>query len=717
MGRCIICDTSVDGHVCSIHEEDVVFEFRGSRAGQLTSGRYYRGSVDGFADFGVFIDIGERVTGLLHRSELNRRLESLDWQPGDTVYVQVTDIQDNGNVDLSWSIRQSDDDFRGVLVDDPSGDRLLEEGPGEDETDGEASAETVADESGTEVTTAEGTAEETARSAGTSVSAAASTDSTPVEEDNGSAGSATAVEHEPEHEPEPTYARTEIASLPDRVGDTLRVEGEITDIHQTTGPTVFEVRDETGVVECAAFESAGVRAYPAVEVGDIVRLDGTIERHGGDIQVETAALAILDAEDQASVESRLDEALSSRAEPDSIEPLVEDERIEALEGDIRNAATAIRRAVFNARPVIVRHDASADGYAAGGAIERAVLPLVEAEHRESEATYYYFDRRPLDGEYDMDAATTDVTRMLSNRDRHGEKLPLVVFVGVGSARESRDGFDLLAVYDADRVVIDAGPADDDARAAVDAIVNPHLVDGDSEGEPAGVREVPTTGALAATVAAAVTPDVRGDLRHVPAVSSREPLDEAYTELAAEAGYDADAVGEIREALALVAYYQSYDDKRELVADLLFDRRDLAEHVAARYREELEAELRTAEANLDRRADGEVSIAVLDTEAFTHRFDFPPTGLLLEALHRRQVEEANAGEDTPVVTVGLAEDELRYRSTDPVDDRAVAAATREQVPDAGLTVRGGTDGRFEFLLGEREAVLETVLGAIVDELRE
>ena len=126
MGQCIICGTAVDGMICDSHEEDVVFEFEGSRANQLTPGRFYEGSVDGFADFGVFVDIGDSVTGLLHRSELDTRLESLDWDAGETVYVQVTDVHDNGNVDLAWSIRQAPAEFRGELVDDPEGDRLAE---------------------------------------------------------------------------------------------------------------------------------------------------------------------------------------------------------------------------------------------------------------------------------------------------------------------------------------------------------------------------------------------------------------------------------------------------------------------------------------------------------------------------------------------------------------------------------------------------------------
>src|SRR6056297_1963071 len=141
MGNCIICGTPVDGEICESHEEDAVFEFRGTSASQLTPGRYYRGTVDGYADFGVFVDIGDHVTGLLHRSELDQRLESLDWEPGDEVFVQVLDVRDNGNVDLGWSIRQREREFRGHLIETADDEYRPEDL--EDEGEDDTAAETV----------------------------------------------------------------------------------------------------------------------------------------------------------------------------------------------------------------------------------------------------------------------------------------------------------------------------------------------------------------------------------------------------------------------------------------------------------------------------------------------------------------------------------------------------------------------------------------------
>ncbi|MFW5917477.1 MAG: S1 RNA-binding domain-containing protein, partial [Halorubrum sp.] len=145
MGSCIICGVDVDGggRICEPHQEDVAFDFRGSSPNQLVPSRFYRGVVDGYAEFGVFVDLAPGVTGLLHRSELDRRLDSLEWEPGDEVFVQVKGVRDNGNIDLAWSIRQADREFRGMLVQDGDTEHLPEE-----DTDDEDGDEERADDAG-----------------------------------------------------------------------------------------------------------------------------------------------------------------------------------------------------------------------------------------------------------------------------------------------------------------------------------------------------------------------------------------------------------------------------------------------------------------------------------------------------------------------------------------------------------------------------------------
>ncbi|MEF8775798.1 MAG: OB-fold nucleic acid binding domain-containing protein [Haloarculaceae archaeon] len=756
MGTCIICGSDTEGRICDLHEEDVVFEFRGNSADELTTDRYYRGTVDGYADFGVFVDIGDSVTGLLHRSELEQRLDGLDWEPGDTVFVQVKNVRDNGNVDLSWSIRQDETAFRGTLVHDPDtegGPTLADTGnasegaaesgvgpsaatpdspqerPGaeastpEAPSDGETAPSTDAGTPATSDAGAEagvdaggGGAQVAAGAGGGSVaggaegSAAGSTGGEvagAAEEDGVTSG----VAREPSDQT--------VDELPDKVGDLVRLEGEIVDAHQTSGPTVFTLLDETGTVECAAFESAGVRAYPEVAEDDVVRLDGVVERRRGDLQVETEALVVLEDDERDAVADRLEEAMLERARPEAVEPLAEDPAVEAAIEGIRDVATAIRRAVIESRPVVVRHSTTTDGYAAGVALERATLPLVREEHLSADAEYHYFDRRPLEGSiYDLEDATKDVTSMLSNRERHGEALPLFVFVGVGGSPASLDAFDLLDVYDAPRVLIDDRGVESDVAASVDTIASP---------DPAeGTAATTTATALAATTAAAVNPDVADDVAHLPAVSFWEDAPSAYVDLASEAGFDEETLRNLREAVALEAFYQSYEDKRELVIDLLFpddEAEGLAARVAGQFREKIEAAVETAEANLEAAELEEIdpdeadledldvareTVVVLDTEAYTHRYEFPPVALLLDELWRRNREDA-------VALLGLNTDEGRLRTDADVEVAALVNDAAMAAPRAGVGLVSPRDGEFEYLAGEREDARDAVLEALGDHL--
>jgi RecJ-like exonuclease len=203
--------------------------------------------------------------------------------------------------------------------------------------------------------------------------------------------------------------------------------------------------------------------------------------------------------------------------------------------------------------------------------------------------------------------------------------------------------------------------------------------------------------------------VREDLAHLPAVSFWEDTPEQYTDLAAEAGYDEDDVRSLREAVGLEAFYQSYEDKRELIIDLLFaDEADdpvgLAAHISEQYRTRMDTEIETAESNLERRElDGE-TVLVLDTDAYTHEYEFPPLALLLDELYRRNREEG-------VALVGIDEDEAYVRSDRDLGVREIVESAREAAPKAALDARSAREGRVEFLSGERDAAREALLEAL------
>jgi RecJ-like exonuclease len=669
MGTCIICGASVPEWVCESHEEDVYFLFEGDAADELSAGRYYRGTVDGYADFGVFINIGQNVTGLLHTSELDRRLESLDWEPGDPIFVQVKNVRDNGDVDLGWSIRQHESEFRGGLIDSPEGMQRIEDnqstGPSTDQEPTQQSEVANSQQGNQALTEA-------------SVSTRESQDTS-------------------DDEPEAQLDRSSVASLDDLVGRVSTVAGKVSQIRQTSGPTLFTIQDETGEIECAAFEAAGVRAYPDIDEGDIVRVTGEVENRRGSLQIETSDLEPLEGSEKQQVLSRIENELAEKSRPPSEELLAEFPGILGIHDEIITAATAIRRAVFDRRPVVVRHTATTDGYVAGAAIERAVLPLIEAEHDEDDAPYHYFDRRPLDGRiYGMQDAMRDTTQLLDAQERHNERPPLFVFAGAASTDESYDSLELLNIYDANTLVIDdAYP--DPPDETVDVFVNPHTT-----GDTDDVSDVTTTG-LATNIAIHVNPDITTAVQHLPAISYWNDIPPEYETLAIDAGYDRSQISTVREAIAIEAFYQSYEDKREIIAGILFDAHPIANHASEQFQERVGEALRTATPHLDTLTTQGNSLGILDIDAYTRRFEFPPDEILLKEI---------ASQNQPIdAVIGLREDELVIWSQSTIDMESIGQKIADEVENGGVSTRGGRDGTVVFLVGKRQAVKDTAITAV------
>jgi len=147
-----------------------------------------------------------------------------------------------------------------------------------------------------------------------------------------------------------------------------------------------------------------------------------------------------------------------------------------------------------------------------------------------------------------------------------------------------------------------------------------------------------------------------------------------------------------------------------MTDLLFGEgdaeRSLASHVSEQYRTRMDTAVETAEANLEVREVEGVTVQVLDTAAYTHTYEFPPTDLLLDVLWRGAAD-ADA-------LVGIDTDEASVRADADLDVREIVDAAREAAPKAGLDAAGAREGHVAFLAGEREAVEEALLDALASE---
>jgi RecJ-like exonuclease len=591
-------------------------------ADDVSVGEYYHAVVNGVVDYGVFVDVSDNVSGLVHESVLDGK-----YGVGDRLLVRLEEIRENGDVAF---VEADLDDYRTVAVD---------------------------------------------------------------------------------HRPSVT-AVSDVA-----VGDTVTVEGEIVQIKQTGGPTVFRCCDATGIVACTAFEDAGVRAHPEVELDDAVRITGTVEEHEGSTQIEVESLERLSGETAAAVHDRVDEGLDERAEPADLDPLVEWEAFEKLRPDLRDVARRLRRTVLSGRPIRVRHHADGDGMCASLPVQVALERFITEVHDDDGAPRHLVKRLPSKAPfYEMEDVTRDLNFALEGRSRHGQKLPLLLMLDNGSTEEDVPAYENLAHYDVPIVVVDHHHPDPEAvDSLLDAHVNPYL-----HGEDYRI----TTGMMCVELARLIDPSLTEDLRHVPAVagladrSTADAMDD-YIGLAEEEGYGRADLLRIGEALDYAAHWLRYSEGKTLVSDALnvdcddeHRHRELVDFLADRAERDIDRQLSALEPHVEHeRLDSDAHLYRIDLDDYAHRFTYPAPGKTTGNLHDRKVRETG----DPVITIGYGPDFAVLRSDGVrLDIPEMVTELNEEVTGGGVSGGGHlVVGSIKFVKGMRTEVIDSLVEKMAD----
>ena len=591
----------------------------------VEEGGRYLATVNGIVEYGLFVDLSEHVSGLVHESNLQS-----DPAVGDELVVRLLEIRENGDV----GFEEVDADPETVDTDDVvHGDRV------------------------------------------------------------------------------------DVADLAERVGDTVHLEGDVVQVKQTAGPTVFSVRDGSGVVPCAAFEEAGVRAYPGIELDDVVRVTGTVETREGAVQVEVERLVRLRGEAEAEVRERVDAALEEWAAPTDVEPLIEWPAFEKLRDDLAAVARRLRRTVLESRPIRLRHHADGDGMCASLPVQHALENFVAEVHEDPEAPRHLFKRLPSKAPfYEMEDVTRDLNFALEDRERHGQRLPLLFMVDNGSTEEDVPAYRALDQYDVPVLVVDHHHPDPEAvDPYVENHVNPYLHDEDYR---------VTTGMMCVELARMIDPSITDNLEHVPAVaglsdrSKADAMDE-YLALAEAAGYTETDLRDIGEALDYAAHWLRYQSGDSLIDDVLDvdcddpeRHEELVEFLSTRARRDVDEQLDDAEPHVDHeRLDNGAHLYRLDVENHARRFTYPAPGKTTGELHDRKVEETG----DPVITIGYGPDFAVLRSDGVrLDIPNMVEELQDEMEGAGVSGGGHlVVGSIKFVSGMREPVVDALVEKMAD----
>ena len=488
------------------------------------------------------------------------------------------------------------------------------------------------------------------------------------------------------------------------VGKQIMIKGEVIQVKQTGGPTIFTVADDSGLVFCAAFERAGVRAYAEIDSEMMVRVIGDVSLRNNQVQVEIKSMKRLWGGEASAVKDRIEQALDRRAEPSETEFLVKSEIMERLKPAMKQVAKEIRRAVLKSQPIVVRHHADADGITAAVAIENAILPLIR-EVGGPDAEYYNYRRAPSKAPfYELEDVTKDLTYALEDSTRHGQKMPLIVLMDNGSTEEDVPAMRQAQVYGLEMLVVDHHHPHKIVDQFLIAHVNPAHQGGDF-----GL----TTGMLATEIARMIHPDVESKIKHFPAVSavgdrSEAPEAAEYIKLV-EDRYSREDLKKVALALDYEAFWLRFNEGRGLINDILclgrLDRHQrivglLCEQANAAIDEQLRASMGNVKST---KLPNGIIMNVLDVENFAHKFTFPPPGKTSGEVHDRLCRKF---EGKPVVTIGYGPDfaVLRSRAVR-MNIPQMVKELMEEIPNGGVSGGGHlVVGSIKFVGGMRKDVL-------------
>lgn len=497
----------------------------------------------------------------------------------------------------------------------------------------------------------------------------------------------------------------QLGDLRSRVGRRVMVEAVIAQVKQTSGPTIFTFVDATGSENGAGFVEAGKRAYPDADQGDVVRATGEVMQRGGQVQIELDSITVLKGAEADEVLTGIDAAIDARAEPADLPLLIESEVLEKLRPAMKKIAKIIRRAVFTAQPILLRHHADADGICSAVSIEQAVISLIKESGGDYDSDYFLFKRAPSKAPfYEIEDIVRDLDYATRDNVRFGQKMPLVLLTDNGSTEEDLPAMKMAKVYGIPMMVFDHHHPDEIVDQYLEAHVNPYHVGGDY-----GI----TAGMLGTEIARLISPAVDRNIRHIAAIAgvadrSDAPERRRYLELSADR-FSEDECRRIALALDYIQFYLRFNDGKELIKDILDLNGNHERHLEmVRLLEEeantaITEQVKTCMPHVteDRLSNGAL-LFTIDVEIHAHKFTFPPPGKTCGEVHDRLCQKF-PGE--PVVTLGFGPDFVVLRSRGVLMNiPRMVRELRELLPGAG--VNGGGHlvvGSIKFVEGMRSEV--------------
>lgn len=497
------------------------------------------------------------------------------------------------------------------------------------------------------------------------------------------------------------------------VGSTFSGKGKVSVIKQTSGPTLMVIDDGTKSFTFKAFIKPGVRAFPEIEMGDMVSVTAVLNKRMETIEGEVKSMKKLSEAESKEFKKEIEKLNQAKYAPKCTEFSIKSEVLESLKPRFIKVATMIRQAVMERRPIILRHDADCDGYSSAMCMQRAIIALMDdVSGGDKLLQYQNFKRAPSKAPfYEYEDAMKDIAYWLRDKIKNGAKEPLVIITDNGSTEEDILGYRQVKLYNCPIAVIDhhyPGEKDKDGKVAVDHIIqghiNPYL-----EGYDSNV----CSGMLGYELARFIyeknsnqimIPAMAALLDHVDGTEKDQ-----YIKLAEDAGYTQEFMTKLGTIVYLESHYLRFQEAREFVDDLFGANKEVQKSIVEMLYPEIERrfkETRSIGKHYSNVIDmGKFYVVEFDGEKGTSRGQFPAVGLATNQIHAMFEEEL----DKPVVTMTEGSTFLTIRVGDDIKGFSVPEFCTEwinkKIPHTGADGGGHEHaGSVKFVEYARKEVI-------------
>ncbi|MHA1989522.1 MAG: hypothetical protein ACW981_05100 [Candidatus Hodarchaeales archaeon] len=494
-------------------------------------------------------------------------------------------------------------------------------------------------------------------------------------------------------------------------GFIIRVNTEITNIKQTSGPTLFRLVDENGSsITAPGFIEAGQRAFPHAEEGMIVEAVGHYNIHQGQTQIDLRELLVLPEDISSQFKEKVSLRLQEKTKAPDIPFSIDSPTLEALKTNFQNVAERIRQAVVTGQNIVMKYfHPSVDATCASIVLELSILDLFRSQSKDSKTYLRKYPERM--NYYEFGDASRDLVSFLEEQVRMGgsNELPLLILVDLGSSEENELTYDLLSTYDIDAVVIDNHLIGENVKDKIKYFLNPFLVSNTDEYRF-------SVGMIAFELGRIISSNPESftnKLFHLPTISGLSEKvtspEDSESEIAkylamVKDSYSQDKLEEIMHAIDYQTFFlRTYSDGGILLSELLglgvspkvIDQ--LVPRLASEAKLASESAIKSTlvhadTSNMSTSDSREIVVTKIDFE-LTPRTSYPTPSKTTEIIHERFVSDH---QDKIVITLGIGHDYILIHSSGvKLDLNKIIDNIKGKIPSAGV-IQGSGHGRIGFV---------------------